>query len=1056
MKLKLNSPHHVLYRKITHYKEALLVASLFFLQVAGIFAQTGSFTVTGKVTGNKGQPAIGVSITEKGRDNGTTSSENGAFKITVNSGNAILVFTSIGYETLEVNIDNKPSLDVVLKESVGNLSEVVVTALGIQRKAKSLTYSTQIVKGDDLTKVKDANPMNNLTGKVSGLQINRSSSGIGGSVNITLRGLKSLRNNQPLYVIDGLPVANVAGSGPSGPFGGGTDRGDILSTLNADDIVSINVLKGATASALYGSEGANGAIMITTRKGAAGATKIDISSSITFDRPFYLPRLQYSYGQSASDKGDAEESWGEKGNFKNHVDDFFQTGTTLINSVSLSGGNERLQNYFSYANTTNKGIMPANKFNQHTLSFRNTTKFFNDKLVFDGSIMYSNQNVENRPSSGLYFGVLPGLYMFPRGRDWDDFRNNFEYLSPTRNLMLQNWYNINADKGLSGTHHTQNPFWVLYRNPTFQHRHNIISSASLRYALTDWLNISARGTLNRIWNKFERRVYAGTQGVISGQTSTALATDNGRYLRDESNGWSKYGDILLSGDRDLTDNLGLTFTAGASISDFYNEGWSLDARKLTTANSFGLDNIFRGEPNSMAILTESFKRVQKQAVFASTNLGFKEMVYLDLTARNDWSSSLAFTPNEKSGYFYYSAGMSLVLSEMFNLPAWNNLSKLRFTYAKVGNDVEAYASYVPEARLYNGTAFANTSGLFENEPLKPELTKSLELGYEGRFVNNRLNVDIALYKSNTINQYVSFNGPLGLVTSTFFMNAGDVENKGIEVAIGYDIIKGRNFGWSTGLNYTANRNKVLKLHPRLTSTYPIGNFNVLRVGGSFGDFWGKTFQRDANGKIVVNDDGSPRGAADGYIGSSNPKALAGWTNTFSYRRLALTLNIDGRFGGDVISITQGYLNSFGYSKESADARDAGGIMVDFVKQDGTPVTKVDAQKYYQGIGNRDGIIEGQVYDATNIRLRELSLAYRIPVKSSWIREANISLVGRNLFFFKNNAPYDPELNTATGASSSATGTGNNNTPVTGAVGQGFDIFGLPATRSFGINLKLGF
>lgn len=1013
---------------------------MLFMIIAGtLSAQTRQ--VNGRVTdiNNNGVPSATVKV--KSSNTQTITDNDGNFSLSVPSGNVVLEISSVGYETTEVDVSaNDNSVSVMMATKSSALEEVVVTALGIQRKAKSLTYSTQTIKGDDLTTVKDANMMNSLIGKVSGLQINRSSSGIGGSVNITLRGLKSLRNNQPLYVVDGLPIVNTGGSGPTGPFGGNTDRGDVLSMLNPDDIVSINVLKGASASALYGSEGANGAIMITTKKGTAGTTKVEVSSSAMLDQAFFLPKLQFSYAQSPSAKGDAEESWGPKGDFKNHVDGFFNTGSTLINSVSLSGGNSKSQSFFSYANTTNKGVMPTNTFNQNTVTFRNETKFFNDKLIFNGSLMYSSQKIHNRPASGLYFGVLPGLYMFPRNLDFDSYKENFEYFSTTRNLYLQNWFDINYDAGLGGTHHEQNPYWALYRDPTDQTRYDVIGAVNLKYLLNDWLTLTTRGTLNQMWNKFERKVYAGTQGVISGQ-STAAGVDNGRYLREESSGLNLYGDILLIGDRDLGDNFALNFTAGASVSDFRNTGWSLDARKLKGANAFLLNAIYREEPNSIASLIESFGRLQKQAVFGSANLGFKDMIFLDLTARNDWSSSLANTPSEKSGYFYYSGGLSLVLSELMKFPDWNNLSKLRFTYAEVGNDIAQFASIIPQARFGNGSVDINNAGVFGDEPLKPELSRSYELGYEGRFFSNRLNIDVALYKTNTINQYVSFTGPRGLLNTTLYLNAGDVENKGLEIALNYDVIKGDQFIWSTGFNYTANRNKVLELHPKLGATYGIGgNFNVLRVGGSFGDFWSKPFLRNNKGKIVVSDDGTPLGdPQDGYIGTSNPKAIVGWGNTFEFGRFSASLNIDARFGGNVISTTMGYLNSWGYSQESADARDRGYVEVDAVKQDGTSVTQVPPQNWYQGVGNRDGIIEGQVYDATNIRLRDLALAYRIPLQSNVVKSATISLIGKNLFFFKNNAPYDPELNTYTGVG-----------------GQGYDIFGLPTTRSYGLNLKLTF
>lgn len=1003
-----------------------------------------SIDVSGVVTDVDGTPLIGVNVLVKGTSKGTSTDFDGRYDISGIEEDDVLVFSYVGYQTQEINVEGRTQVDVVLTSDSELLEEIVVTALGVERKAKSLTYSTQVLKGEDLTVVKDANMINSLVGKISGMQINRSSSGVGGSVNITLRGMKSLRNNQPLYVVDGLPIVNTGGSGTSGPFGGqGTDMGDILSTINPEDIISINVLKGASASALYGSEGANGAVMITTKKGSAGATRIDVSSSILFDQTFYLPELQYSYGQSASEKGDAEESWGEKGDYsklKNQIEGFFNTGMTFINSASLSGGTEKNQSYFSYANTTNKGVMPTNTFNQHSFNFRNSTAFFEDKLHFDGNLMYSIQNVHNRPTTGLYFSPLSGLYMFPRGLDLDSYLNDFEYLSPSRNLYLQNWFNINYDEGLGGTHHEQNPNWVLNRNPTDQNRHNIIGSVKLQLSLTEWLSLSARGTINKMWNNWERRVYAGTQGVLSGQTSSALPVDNGRYYRNENSSSDLYGDILLLGDKEFGPDLALNFTLGASITDYEYSGWLLQARKLLAPNAFVLDGVFRGEANSMEEWGDSFGRSQKQGVFGSANIGFREIVYLDLTARNDWSSTLANTPSEKSGYFYYSSGLSLIISELLQFPEWNDLSKLRFTYAEVGNDIAQYASVQPQASLTTGGVIeVNNSGIFGDDPLKPELSQSIELGYEGRFFDQRLSLDVALYKSNTKNQYVSFAGPRGLLNTTLYLNAGNVENKGLEVALGVDVIRTMKFNWRTGFNYTANRNKVLELHPKLGNTYSVGgNYNVLRVGGSFGDLWGKTFLRD-NGTIVVSQDGTPLTDKDGYIGSVNPKAIVGWGNTLSFGHFMLGLNVDGRFGGQVISTTQGYLDSFGYSKRSGDARDAGGVNVNVVTEEGVVLDQVPAQNWYQGIGNRDGIIEGQVFDATNFRLRELSLSYRVPVNSAVIKFANIGLVGKNLFFFVNKAPFDPEL-------SSTTAIG----------GAGYDNFGIPSIRSYGLDLKLTF
>ncbi|MVZ64729.1 SusC/RagA family TonB-linked outer membrane protein [Sphingobacterium sp. DK4209] len=993
-------------------------------------------TLTGKVIDQQSKtPISGATVRIlPGKTAGKTDS-SGVFSIQMPADAKRLSVSVVGFNQLSRPLsvtDNDLTLELVAQTE--RIEDVVVTAMGIERKAKSLSYSTQVVKGDELTKVKDANPMNNLTGKVSGMQINRSSSGIGGSVNIVLRGFKSNRNNQPLYVIDGLPITNTGGSGSEGAFGGGTDRGDVLSSLNADDIASINVLKGASASALYGSQGANGAIMITTKKGAEGNLKIDVSSSITADQAFYLPKLQYRYGQTTDG---SEESWGEKGSFKDPVNDFYNTGTTLINTVSLSGGTNKMQNYFSYGNTTNSGIIPTNKFNQHSLTFRNSTNFFDEKLHFDGSLMYSKQDIHNRPTSGLYFSPIAGMYLFPRGLDFDKYKT-YEYRSPTRNLYLQDWWNVNADAGLSGTHHSQNPYWVLHRNPTNQDRDNIIGQAQLRYTITGWLSASARGTINKRWDAFERQVYAGTQGVLSGETIEGKLADNGRMIRDESENTAIYADFLLIGNKTFAEDWDLNFTAGTSINDARSSGWSIDQKKLAVANKFILSNIYRDAP--MNSFNETISRRQLQSVFASTNLGYKDKLFLDLTARNDWSSTLANTPQEKKGYFYYSVGLSAIISDLIKLPDFISYSKLRLTMAEVGNDVGVYST-IPVNTLNTGVLTSNVSGPYQGLPLRPEISKSYEIGYEGRFWDNRVNLDVALYKTNTTDQYFAYQGPVGQIYTTVFLNAGNIQNKGIEVALGVDAIKGEKFNWNTNLNFTANRNKILELAPNLGERYSIGgNFNVLRLNGSFGDFWARTFLRDDNGVMVVDDNGRPQVGPEGYIGNNNPKSIVGWNNSFSYGDFGLSFSVDARFGGQVISVTDGYLNSFGVSEESALARDRGGVDIPAVKTDGTPWQGLlPAQAYYTAVGNRDGIIEGQVYGATNIRMREISLSYKLPIQSKAVKAASVSLTGRNLFFFMNDAPYDPELNTTTGAG-----------------GQGYDAFALPATRSYGLNLKFTF
>ncbi|HVI46104.1 MAG TPA: SusC/RagA family TonB-linked outer membrane protein [Chitinophaga sp.] len=983
--------------------------------------------IHGRILNEKGEPLPGVSVQVKGTNKGTVTNANGEYSLSAKKGD-VLIFSILGYQVKYVTVGDNNDVSVSMAQSSTEISEVVVTALGIQRNRKSLSYSTQSVSNAEITRVKDPNPFNSLTGKVAGLQINRSSSGVGGSVRITIRGNKSTRNNQPLYVIDGAPVTNTEGSGSEDAFGGAVDRGDVLSTINPDDIESINVLKGASASALYGSQGSNGVVLITTKKGKAGNTRIDISSDFTIDRAAYKPDLQYTYGQSSDG---AMESWGAKGNFADPVKDFFKTGRTWINSVSLSGGNEKIQNYFSYSNTDNHGILPTTTFKQHTLTYRQTSKFFDNKLSLDGNIMYSNQSIHNRPAGGIYYNALTGLYLFPRGLDFNKYKT-FEYMSPKRNMMMQDWWNLNYDAEMKGQDNQQNPYWILNRNPNDQKRQNLITSLTLAYPVTDWLKVQARGTLNKLWDKFNRNSYAGTQSTLSG--------DNGRYQREELEGTALYGDLLFIGDTKLSNDLGLNFTVGGSINDFKQNGWVLDAKNLVVPNVFQLGNLSQTVPVSN--LEENAQRWQRQSVFATTNLGYKEKLFLDLTARNDWSSTLAFTPSSGKGYFYWSAGLSAVISDMIKMPAAINYGKVRVSYAEVGNDIKNFSTY-PLNKLANGNLTAPTSGPLRGA-LKPELNRSYEVGTEWRFLDNRLNFDFTWYKSNVLNQYVEIDVPLGFLTSKAYLNAGNIQNKGMEISLGYDVIRSRNFSWNTALNYTHNKNTVLELAPGLSDVYKGlgGSYYVLRLGGSFGDLWGKTFLRDDAGNMVVDAaTGRPQGGSDGYLGNTNPDFMLGWNNTIKIKNLTIGLLVDGRFGGQVISLTQGYLNSFGVSRESADARDAGGINVTASKTGGGAWSgKIPAQAYYQGIGDRGGIDEAFVYSATNIRLRELSLSYALPFNLKKVRDIRIGLIGRNLFFIKRDAPYDPELSMSTGTNKA----------------EGFDVFGLPAVRSYGLSLKCSF
>ncbi|NIG57222.1 SusC/RagA family TonB-linked outer membrane protein [Chitinophaga sp. Cy-1792] len=997
--------------------------------------------VTGTVRDNKGNALPGVTVQVKGTSRGTQTNADGAFTLEAKSGD-ILIFSSVGFGVKEVPVGNGSSLKVVLDDNVRGLNELVVTALGIQRKAKELTYSTQSVKNEELTTVKETNVVNSLSGKISGLQVNRSASGVAGSARVVLRGQKSIRENQPLYVVDGVPIANFTSAQPtdlwgqsSGASSGGRDGGDILSTINPDDIESVNVLKGASASALYGSQAANGVIMITTKKGKAGQARVNYSSNFTLDNPAYKPDLQYEYLQTNKDN---LYSWGPKGSSPDHVKSFFQNGTTWINSINVAGGTDKAQTYFSYSNTTNKGILPTSKFDQHTVNFRENASFLNDRLNIDANVLATTQNAHNRPSSGLYYNALTGLYLFPRGLDFQSYKNQFEYFSPTRNMYLQNWWNLNYDEGKSGQDSQQNPYWILNRNVTENRKDNLIAAITLKYTLNKWLTIQARGNANKSWDKYELKANAGTQ--------TTIADNNGRYTYDYITSTQYYGDVLLTGTPKISNNFGLNFTLGSSITDLKQDRTFLDSKDgdLAFANVFHIGNL---NLNSATKVVPGGLRRQLQSVFATAGLNFREKVFLDLTGRNDWSSTLAYTPNMKKGYLYYSAGLNTIITDLVKFPSWADYGKVRLSYAKVGNDVAPFST-LPTNTISSGILTSNTSGSFLGQPLKPEMTTSVELGTEWRFLDNRLNFDFTWYNSHTKDQYFDFRISSGFLYPNAFINAGNVRNTGIEATLGYQVIKQKNLGWTTTFNFTRNKNTLIELAPQLHGDYTItpkgDNVNnyalVLHEGSSFGDIYGKQFQRAADGSILVDDNGKPL-AKDGaltYLGNPTPKFLLGWNNSFNYKQFTLNFLIDGRFGGKVMSITQAMLDEYGVSKATANARNAGGVNIAATKASGGKFSgPIDAATFYGAVAGRAGITEYYMYDATNVRLRELSLVYSIPLHSKAVKDLKVGFVGRNLFFFTKKAPYDPELSMST----------DNGL-------QGVDVFGLPATRSFGLNLKV--
>lgn len=999
-----------------------------------LFTMQEKIEITGRVVDMTGEPLPGANIIEKGTMNGTITDADGTFSLQVDS-DGTLVISYVGFVTKEIPVDNRLYIRIEMAEDELTIQNIVVTALGLKKNESELTYSMKQVSGEELTRVKDANLMNSLTGKVAGMQVNKTSSGLGASTKVLLRGIRSVnRENAPLYVIDGIPISNTSNEQAFTAVGGTADSGnrdggDGISNINPEDIASISVLKGAPAAALYGSQAANGVILITTKRGQTDQRKITYTSNLTFDRAVCLPEFQNSYGVS-----DGIYSWGEKADLPayDNVKDFYNTGVLAINSLSISAGSERYKTYFSYANTTGKGITDHNSISKHNFNLRETASLFDNKLKLDGNINLFQQKLENRnPSGGFYMNPLVGLYRFPRGMDITPYKENFEVLDPTRNLYVQNWHSDTQD-------FEQNPYWVLNRIESDDIRKRVIASVSAEWIVNSWLRLQARGSVDNIDDRIRQRFYAST--------APALAGANGRYIEMYYNYTKYYGDVMAMFNKEFGP-FKLQGAFGGSIEDKTINSLRYDSKtaSLKYANVFNIANIIMSE--SAYINQAIDQQTQLQSVFGTAQLGYRESLFLDITARNDWDSTIAFTSSEKKGYFYPSVGGSWIINKMLTLPAWVSFSKVRAAWSKVGN----------------GLLFGTTNNLYTisagggvNPPdalplgdLKPEMTTSVELGTEWKFLDNRLSFSATWYKTNTRNQLFELPAPTGDVVAYRYVNAGNIQNTGWELYMTLYPFTGERFTWRTELNFSQNRNKVVTLHDELPIfTYGPQGFSSsyamkLMEGGSFGDIYGKAFRRDESGKIQYETEGEKAGLplvdGDGNlikVGNCNPKFNLSWSNSFSHKQFSLSFLIDSRFGGDVLSQTLADMDLFGVTDVTAKARDAG-----YVDLEGHRIENVEG--FYKSVGGRAGVTEYYMYDATNIRLRELSIGYTLPKKwmeaSKVFKSIQLSFVGRNLFFIYKKAPFDPELVLSTRSDN-----------------QGIEVYGMPTTRSLGFNLKCEF
>ena len=1011
--------------------------------------------VSGVVTDASGAPLIGAAILVKGTTNGASTDVDGKFAFELDndnmSGAKTLQFVCLGYTTVELPLGTRRVFNVTMQDDAQLLEGTVVTALGIKRSEKALSYNVQKVDSDELLANKDANFVNSLNGKVAGLVINSSSSGVGGASKVVMRGEKSIsKSSNALYVIDGVPMYTSAKDAGTGFDSKGAT--DPIADINPEDIESMTVLTGAAAAALYGSSAANGAIVVTTKKGVEGKTSLTITSNTEIFNPFILPSFQNRYGTGDlnSSEGSIVRSWGNKLNTSNYMgynprSDYFQTGVTGTESVSFSTGNSKNQTYLSAAAVNSKGIVPNNGYNRYNFNFRNTTKFLNDKMTLDVAVGYIMQNDRNLTNQGTYNNPVVGAYIFPRGNDWNDV-SMFERWDSSRKIYSQYW--PVGDAGMT----MQNPYWINYRNLRQNKKNRYNLSAGLYYDITDWMTLSGRVKVDNSENKFIEKFYATTN------TQLTEYSHNGLYGQEESQDKQFYADVLLDINK-TWNNWSIHANVGASISDMRSDAFSLRGPiadgEVDPSESKNIPNVFNvfAISQSKSVKKQAGWREQTQAVYASAEIGFKNAYYLTLTGRNDWPSQLAGPRSNQKGFFYPSVGASVVLSEIIpNMPKQLEYLKVRSSWASVGVPFGRWIANPMHEWPDKGNSW-NTQTAYPVENLKPDRTNSWEVGITARFLN-WFSLDASYYNTHTKNQTIYPEISTGSGYSEIPIQSGDVQNQGVELSLGFYKTWGI-FGWNSSYTFSTNKNKIVSLvkdvmnpvtgEPLNISAMEVGGLGnarfILKEGGSLGDLYSRQdFVRDSNGKIYVNAEGNVATEVikdlDSYIklGSVLPKANMAWRNDFKVQNFNFGFMLTARLGGVVYSRTQAMLDYYGVSEASASARDNGGVYIN-----GSDL--IDANKWYTALGSGAAVPQYYTYSATNVRLQEASIGYTFPKKMlGGLFDLTLQVVGRNLWMIYNKAPYDPE--TVASATSNFY--------------SGLDYFMMPNTRNFGFNVRIKF
>ncbi|WP_295731309.1 TonB-dependent receptor [uncultured Muribaculum sp.] len=1002
-------------------------------------AATGTRRIHGSVLDEEGEPLIGATVRVDGTSVGTITDAEGNFTIDAPARGVITV-SYVGYASKKVKVGSADTYRISLAGDSQVLSDVVVTALGIKREQKALSYNVQQVSADDITTIKDANFVNSLNGKVAGVNINTSSSGIGGASRVVMRGAKSIeQSSNALYVIDGVPMYNFGGGGDTEFGSKGTT--EAIADINPEDIESISVLTGAAAAALYGSNAANGAVVITTRKGHVGKLALTVSSGIEWLKPFKMPDFQNRYGTGSNGKegNSTIYSWGRPLNAAARTgytpDDFFQTGAVYSNAITLSTGTEKNQSFFSAAAVNSDGLVPNNRYNRYNFTFRNTTLFLDDRMQLDASASYILQNDRNMTNQGQYSNPLVPAYLFPRGDDFSVVKN-FERWDDARKIPVQFWPQGEGDLRM------QNPYWIAYRNLRENNKKRYMGTVGLSYQVLDWLNLRGRVRIDNTSNEYEAKLYASTS------TTLTDGSTQGHYTVTNSSYSQTYADFLVNIDKRVAD-----FSIFANIGTSYSRVTSKEFGYAGPIRDTGIPNLFNvfDLDNAKKRATQYGWHEVTESVFASAEIGWRSMLYLTLTGRNDWASQLVNSP--QSSFFYPSVGLSAVINEMVQLPHWVGYLKVRGSYSSVGNPYPKFLTcptYTYDATKQDWSSQTN----YPIGKLYPERTDSWEVGVDAALFND-FRLGASFYYATTKNQTFDPRLPVSSGYDKLYVQTGSVRNYGVELMLAYSHDWGGLF-WDTSFTFSANRNKIKELvhnyvHPETGKVYNIDRLElntsdgrgfgkakfILKEGGTLGDLYTHAdLKRDINGNILVDDAGNVTAvdnAGDIKLGSVFPKANLAWNNNLRWKGINLGFLVTARLGGIVYSATQAYLDLYGVSETSAAARDAGGVLVN-------GRSLVDPQSFYGVVASQSGLPTYYTYSATNVRLQEASIGYTVPRR--WLGgvcDVTLSVVGKNLWMIYCKAPFDPEA-----------------VATTGNYYQGIDYFMMPSTRNIGFNIKVNF